>query len=180
VSDTSIARVVQTTTVSLDLPNNMGTVSIRPISTTRLLIQSKALLIEPNLYSFHASMELAGETWYYINKADIGVTGGRPTPKKAQGALVMIAKAVNAALKNDTNFQAQITALKELEEQRVIKAERIKLLSERRQLQRYIEDAQVRFGYAQRALLDRQQDTETTLKDLEAFDLEHPEVRSWD
>lgn len=179
-TDTQIAPFVQPTAITLELPTGMGTLIVRPMTDTRIMLQSHALLIAPNLYSFTAQMELAGDTWYYHNKANIGVTGGRPTPKKAQAALEAIAKQVNRAFSIDPNFQEEIATLKVQEEARKAHVHRITLQAERRCLQRHIEDASVKLGYARRAVIDREEELKNERADLEKFDLEHPEVQTWD
>lgn len=163
--------------VTVRLPNNIGEVRIQPIHSSSIKVTSQSLLLEPNLYSFQAVMHKANDRWYFYNKAELGVPGARPSPKKTLAALDMIATELNRILAEDEQFKAKITEIQEKEAIREIERAQYALKSERADLQRRLEDRIVNIEYKRRAVEDAEKMLVEIQEEIETFDREHPEVR---
>ena len=162
-------------TLNVTLPNFMGEVTVQPLTSERIKVWSTALLLEPNIYSFNAVMQQAQGRWYYVNKAEIGVTGGRPSPKKCAGALELIAGTINAALKS-VEFQARFAELQEQEEIRAAKREHDRLVHEHQMMRRRIQDDMIYLAQRRQNIVDLENTIRERQEELLKFEAEHPDI----
>lgn len=161
--------------ITVTLPGNLGTVTIRPMSHQEVIVQSQALLIGPALYSFNATLRKNGERWYFIDKAEIGVPGGRPTPKIYQATLETIASTLNTYFTTDQTFQAEMVRLQEVEAERQKRREEETLQWEWQRLKRETGEYLLRVGQARLHVQSAEEKYTQKCAEYEEFLAQHPE-----
>jgi hypothetical protein len=171
---TAMQPFVPSKSVTLELPRNLGSIQMKPIKPDYLSLQSNALLIDGMLYGFSAGMMPAGDRWYFHNKAEIGIVRGRPTPKYAQAALVVIADVVNDALKNNSEVQEQMRVFQEQERQLQERIERNQMMTTHSRLLDAVRNALIDIAHGEMRLKEYRQRHDDAVKALEAFESEHP------
>jgi uncharacterized membrane protein len=171
---TMMQPFVPSKSVTIELPSMLGTLQIKPIKPDYLSLRATALLINTTLYGFSATMRRAGDRWYFHNKAEIGVVGGRPAPKYAQAALLVIADTVNDALKNNPEVQEQMRVFQEQERQLQERIERERLKTTHNRLKDSVRLTLIDIASCEMRLKDYQQRHDEAVKALEAFEFEHP------
>jgi hypothetical protein len=160
--------------VTIELPSTLGSLQIKPLQPNYLSLRSNALLIEGMLYGFSAGMMRSGDRWYFHNKAEIGVVGGRPTPKQAQAALTVIRDIVNDALKNNPEVQEQMRVFQEQERQLQERIERNQAAATHDRLKDAVRTALIDIAHFEMRLKELHQRHDAAVKALEAFEAEHP------
>lgn len=174
-TNTNITPFVPLHTIAVEIAG-MGAVKVRPINESIIKLFSDALLIAPNLYTFNAVLREREGVWYYHNKAELGVTGARPSPKKTEAALMKIAEVINESLKHDEQFQAKMSELQEQARVRGLRLEVEQKIQRYKQLIRDASSAQDNVTFHQRNA-DRAMETAAkAAKELAAYEEEHPEI----
>lgn len=162
--------------VTIPLPGNLGSVLVQPLASKSIKVWSDQLLIGSAVYTFDSRMKRVDDRWYFVNRAEIGVTGGRPSSKQTTTTLESIAGAVNEALLGEEVFQRQLQEIREKEErvqQELNERQEVKVY---KSLQRDVRDAMIhimrrreQIEEIERQLIDWQQQ-------VSKFEEEHPNI----
>lgn len=170
----SMTPYVAPKTLTVELPDDMGPLQIRPMTATNLSLTSRGILIEPNVYPLDGTMVQHGKRWHFLNKLWIGDNGARPSPKKQEAVALKIAGYINGRLVHDPEFNAALEAMRREEEARRIRQEENDLRYQHRQLQRDVE----REYMCIRELRLRLEDVERTYQEqsrlLQEFEAAYP------
>lgn len=175
--NTTVVPFVRSKTVSIELPRNLGTLNIRPLQSNYMMITSPGLLINDRVYSFSGGVVVhTNNRWYFKDKVEIGVIGGRPSPKAAEEALAVIVGALNASIENDPEFQGRIVELREQEQIRAAELERQQRLHQYKILRQAVNSCRREQEYRQERLQLSLRDYEQAQVKLVEFMGQHPEI----
>lgn len=164
------------TFVTVPVPTLKSELQCRLLNSECLSIQAQALLVHTNLYGFSAQMRRIEETWYFLNRANIGETGARPSPKYTALVLEEISTLVNESLKSNEQFKADLESLQQDEQIRADRQAHDRLKSEYRSLQNQVHQYLMDVGQRRVYLEHSEQAYAAKVQELETFKDEHPEV----
>jgi len=171
-----IANYVAPKYAVVTLPDNLGSLEVRPMRDDIIDVTTHYLLLGDNIYHFSATLKLVGDRWYYLNKAEIGVTGGRPSPKRAATTLEKIAAYLNEVLATDAVFQGQLEELRKEREIIRLQAERRELQQNYKYARREVERAVVNVANYRRYINDAEEEYQTCINKLREMEEAHPEL----
>lgn len=162
--------------VTIPLPEKLGSVHVQPLASKSIKVWSDQLLIGSAVYTFDSHMQKVDDRWYFVNRAEIGVTGGRPTPKQTTTTLESIAGAVNEALLGEEVFQQQLQEIREKEEQRELELNERQEVKAYKSLQRNLRDTLVRLMRRRDEIADLDRQLIDWQQQLSKFEEEHPNI----
>jgi hypothetical protein len=173
---TATQKYVAPKDITVELPDNLGQMSVYPSASDRIQVHVPLLLIEPYLYEMVGFMAQHGNRWYFMDKAQIGQPGRRPSPKKQEGVLLTIAGYINGRLANDPEFCATLEELRVHEKIQEEERQHRAIHAEYHYLVRNVEHAVDNLRVAQRRMDELQQKYQEQHTAVAEFEREHPEV----
>lgn len=162
--------------VTIPLPGKLGSVHVQPLASKSIKVWSDQLLIGSAVYTFDSHMQKVDDRWYFVNRAEIGVSGGRPTPKQTTTTLESIAVAVNEALLGEEIFQQQLQEIRENEEQRERELNERQEVHAYKSLQRNVRDSMIHIMRRREQIEGIERDLIDWQQQLSKFEEEHPNI----
>lgn len=162
--------------VTIPLPGKLGSVQILPLASKSIKVWSDQLLIGSAVYTFDSHMQKVDDRWYFVNRAEIGVTGGRPSSKQTTTTLEAIAGAVNEALLGEEIFQQQLQEIREKEERVQQELNERQEVHAYKSLQRNVRDSMIHIMRRRDQIKEMERDLIDWQQQLSKFEEEHPNI----